>query len=349
MKSIIESQKQNPTIRSIGEQGLLKIFQQYCSDVVGDDAAPMGATLPEHQMVVTTDMLIDGVHFSDRTTSAADVGWRAAAVNLSDLAAMGAKPWGLVMSVGLPPDTEISWIEGVYQGLAECLRTYGTELVGGDTVRSPIHTFAVTAFGQVPKNQLIQRHTARVGDAIVITGLHGLSKAGLELLFQPELKEKLLSPLKIGDRLLASAELIQAIHQCHQRPLPRFDAIAILRKILKENNHLGEMPISGMDSSDGLADAIAQICRCSHVGAKIYWRSLPIHRAVRTLAGDRALDWVLYGGEDFELVLCMPFDIAEQFVWQLSGAAIIGKIVAGNQIDGITDRKEKRSDFQHFG
>ena len=348
MKSIIESQKQNQTIRSVGEQGLLKIFQQYCSDVVGDDAAPMGATLPEHQMVVTTDMLIDGVHFSDRTTSAADVGWRAAAVNLSDLAAMGAKPWGLVMSVGLPPDTEIAWIEGVYQGFAECLRTYGTELVGGDTVRSPIRTFSVTAFGQVPKNQLIQRHTARVGDAIVVTGLHGLSKAGLELLFQPELKEKLLSPLKIRDRLLAGEELIEAIHQCHQRPLPRFDAIAILRKILKENNQLGEMPISGMDSSDGLADAIAQICRCSHVGAKIYWRSLPISRAVRTLAGDRALDWVLYGGEDFELVLCMPFDIAEQFVWQLSSAAIIGKIVAGNQIDGITDRKEKRSDFQHF-
>ena len=348
MKSIIESQKQNQTIRSVGEQGLLKIFQQYCSDVVGDDAAPMGATLPEHQMVVTTDMLIDGVHFSDRTTSAADVGWRAAAVNLSDLAAMGAKPWGLVMSVGLPPDTEIAWIEGVYQGFAECLRTYGTELVGGDTVRSPIRTFSVTAFGQVPKNQLIQRHTARVGDAIVVTGLHGLSKAGLELLFQPELKEKLLSPLKIRDRLLAGEELIEAIHQCHQRPLPRFDAIAILRKILKENNQLGEMPISGMDSSDGLADAIAQICRCSHVGAKIYWRSLPISRAVRTLAGDRALDWVLYGGEDFELVVYMPFDIAEQFVWQLSGAAIIGKIVAGNQIDGITDRKEKRSDFQHF-
>jgi thiamine-monophosphate kinase len=261
---------------------------------------------------------------------------------------MGAKPWGLVMSVGLPPDTEISWIEGVYQGFAECLRTYGTELVGGDTVRSPIRTFAVTAFGQVPKNQIIQRHTAKVGDAIVITGFHGLSKAGLELLFQPELKEKLLCPLKIRDRLLAGEELIQAIHQCHQRPLPRFDAIAILHKILKQNNHLGEFPISGMDSSDGLADAIAQICRCSRVGAKIYWRSLPIHRAVRTLAGDRALDWVLYGGEDFELVLCMPFEIAEQFVWQLSSAAIIGKIVEGNQIDGITDKSEERSGFQHF-
>ena len=329
------------TIKNLGEQGLLKIFRQYCSEVVGDDAANMGETAPDHQMVVTTDMLIDGVHFSDRTTSPEDVGWRAAAVNLSDLAAMGAKPWGLVMAVGLPADTAIAWIEGVYRGFSECLRTYGTELVGGDTVRSPIRTLSVTAFGQVHKNQIISRHTARVGDAIVMTGLHGLSKAGLELLFNPELKEKLLAPLKMGDRILAGGELVQSICRYHQRPIPRFEAIAVLHKILKHQN---DFPISGMDSSDGLADAIAQICRSSQVGAKIFWRSLPIHRAVRTLAGDRALDWVLYGGEDFELVLCMPVELAKQFVNQLPSAVIIGEIIKGNQIDGL----EMRSAFQHF-
>ena len=332
------------TVRSVGEQGLLKIFRQYCSEVVGDDAAPMGATLPDRQMVVTTDMLIDGVHFSDRTTSPEDVGWRAAAVNLSDLAAMGAKPWGLVMSVGLPPDTEIAWIEGVYRGFSECLKTYGTELVGGDTVRSPIRTLAVTAFGQVPKTQVIQRHTARVGDVIVMTGLHGLSKAGLELLFNNELKEKLLAPMKIGNLILVGEDLVQAICRFHQRPMPRFDAIAILHQILNQQNHPTDFRISGMDSSDGLADAIAQICRASKVGAKIHWRSLPIHRAVRTLAGDRALDWVLYGGEDFELVLCMPLSLAEKLVNQLAGAVIIGEIIDGDRIDGL----EMRSAFQHF-
>jgi thiamine-monophosphate kinase len=331
-------------VKNLGEQGLLKIFRQYCSEVVGDDAAPMGATLPDRQMVVTTDMLVDGVHFSDRTTSPEDVGWRAAAVNLSDLAAMGAKPWGLVMSVGLPPDTEIPWIEGVYRGFNECLQTYGTELVGGDTVRSPIRTLSVTAFGQVHKNQLIQRHTAQVGDAIVMTGLHGLSKAGLELLLQKDLKAKLITPMQIGDRILLGEELLQAICRYHQRPIPRFDAIAILHELLKQQDRLGDFPISGMDSSDGLADAIVQICRASKVGAKIYWRSLPIPRPVRALAGDRALDWVLYGGEDFELVLCMPFELAAQFVNQLSSAVIIGEIVDGNRIDGL----EMRSAFQHF-
>ena len=108
-------------IKDLGEQGLLKIFRQYCSDVVGDDAAVMGATLPDRQMVVTTDMLVDGVHFSDRTTSPEDVGWRAAAVNLSDLAAMGAEPWGLLMAVGLPPETSLDWIERVYRGFRACL------------------------------------------------------------------------------------------------------------------------------------------------------------------------------------------------------------------------------------
>lgn len=336
------------TVSTLGEQGLLKIFRQYCSDVVGDDAAPMGQTKPEHQMVVTTDMLVDGVHFSDRTTSPEDVGWRAAAVNLSDLAAMGAKPWGLVMSVGLTPDTEVNWIEGVYRGFSECLRTYGTELVGGDTVRSPMRTLAVTAFGQVPKDKLIQRHTAQVGDVIVITGLHGLSKAGLELLLDQNLErnlaKKLLVPFKICDRSLSGQELVQAICRYHQRPTPRFDAIAILHEILNHDHYPQGFPISGMDSSDGLADAIAQICRASHVGAKIYWRSLPIPKIIRNLAGDQALNWVLYGGEDFELVLCMPLPLAKKLVHQLANAAIIGEIVEGNQIDGIT----MQSAFQHF-
>jgi thiamine-monophosphate kinase len=99
-----------------------------------------------------------------------------------------------------------------------------------------------------------------------------------------------------------------------------------------------------MDSSDGLADAIAQICRASNVGAKIYWDALPIPELVQILAGDRALDWVLYGGEDFELVLCMPLDLAEKLVKLLSSAVIIGEIVEGNQLDGL----DMRSAFQHY-
>ncbi|PZU93203.1 MAG: thiamine-phosphate kinase [Pseudanabaena sp.] len=334
------------TASQLGEHGLLKILQQYCSPVVGDDAAAMGSTLINHQMVVTTDMLVDEVHFSDRTTSPEDVGWRAAAVNLSDLAAMGAKPWGMVMSIGLPSNTEIDWIEGVYRGFQECLQTYGSELVGGDTVRSPIRTLSVTAFGQVPIDRLIQRHTATIGDALVITGNHGLSKAGLELLLHPEQYPNLAD----------SKDFRQELQRYHQRPTPRFDAIAILDNIyqtlIKESANLpahpSELVLSGMDSSDGLADAIAQICRASQVGVKIDWSALPISDAIKSLAGDRAFDWVLYGGEDFELVLCMPWQIATKFVQQLPTSKIIGEIIDKNSEDNQINKLEMRSTFQHF-
>ncbi|OIP79100.1 MAG: thiamine-phosphate kinase [Oscillatoriales cyanobacterium CG2_30_44_21] len=323
------------TASQLGEQGLLKILQKYCSPVVGDDAAPMGATSIDHQMVVTADMLVDEVHFSDRTTSPEDVGWRAAAVNLSDLAAMGAKPWGLVMSIGLPANTEIDWIEGVYRGFAECLHTYGTELVGGDTVRSPIRTLAVTAFGQVPLNRLIQRHTAKIGDALIITGDHGLSKAGLEILLHPQ--------------QYANCEVSHKLQRHHQRPIPRFDAIAVLDQVLENNqNPSKEFAVSGMDSSDGLADAITQICRASQVGIRLDWSALPIADAIKSLAGDRALDWLLYGGEDFELVLCMPWQVATNFVKQLPNSQIIGEVIDQNSPDNHISKLEMRSTFQHF-
>jgi thiamine-monophosphate kinase len=322
------------TIKALGEQGLIQLLRQYCSDAIGDDAAIAGMTTGDRQMVVTTDMLVDGVHFSDRTTSAEDVGWRAAAVNLSDLAAMGAEPWGLVMAVGLPADTTVAWIEGVYRGFRECLQTYGGELMGGDTVRSPIRTLSVTAFGQVANVQIIRRDRARVGDAIVITGAHGLSKAGLELLLNPDLATNL------------DPDLVQEAKCHHQRPIPRFDAIAVLQMITQEITQELVVPaIAGMDSSDGLGDAIAQICRASGVGAEIDWENLAIPPIVQNLAGDRARDWVLYGGEDFELVLFMPFEIANKFVEALPSAMIIGQAIAPNRSNLEISMA---SAFQHF-
>ncbi len=318
------------TIKELGEQGLIQLLQPYCSDAVGDDAAVMGMITADRQMVVTTDMLVDGVHFSDRSTSAEDVGWRAAAVNLSDLAAMGAEPWGLVMAVGLPADTPVAWIEGVYRGFRECLQTYGGELVGGDTVRSPVRTLSVTAFGQVNNSQITRRDRARIGDAIVITGAHGLSKAGLELLLNPDLAQNL------------DPELMQSAKLRHQRPIPRFDAIAALQKITKKSTISA---IAGMDSSDGLGDAIAQICRASGVGAKLDWDALTVPPIVKKLAGEQARDWMLYGGEDFELVLFMPLEIANKFIETLPSAMIIGQAIAP---DGQNTEISMGSAFQHF-
>jgi thiamine-monophosphate kinase len=327
-------------VKDLGEQGLLQLFRPFCSDLVGDDAAVMGA-LPEGQeLVVTTDMLIDGVHFSDATTSAEDVGWRAAAVNLSDLAAMGATPWGMTIAVGLPPIVPVDWITGVYRGFDECLRQYGSQLVGGDTVRSPHICLSVTAFGTVAKGRAIQRHTAQVGDLIVITGDHGLSKAGLEFLLHPELAEKLANYPQ-QDRIIGS------LRRSHQRPTPRLDVPPLIWEIIDAQLESPEFKITGMDSSDGLADAITQICQASGVGAQLNWSEIAIAEVIHTIAGDKAMDWVLYGGEDFELVLCLPPFVARALVERLPEAAIIGEIISGDSGDRIAGLR-MQSTFQHF-
>jgi thiamine-monophosphate kinase len=325
------------TIRDLGEQGLLQKLQRFCpSDLVGDDAAILKIE-PGYSLVVTTDMLVDRVHFSDRTTAPEDVGWRAAAANLSDLAAMGASPIGLTVALGLPGDLAISWVEALYQGLDDCLQRYQTSIVGGDICRSSVITVSITAFGRVLPQKAIRRSIARVGDAIVITGFHGCSRAGLELLLHPESGQQL-------DELDR-----KALIESHQRPKPRLDILQNLC-ILKH-------AIAGMDSSDGLADAIVQICRCSGVGARVDRDAIPISPALgRFVSSEKALEYALYGGEDFELVLCLPYSSARALVEQLGeGSAIVGEITSGSTVE-LIDKKGKilsrslalSEGFQHF-
>ncbi|WP_341525172.1 thiamine-phosphate kinase [Nostoc sp. UHCC 0302] len=339
----MNSESSSLQVKDIGEQGLLEKLQHFCPpEIIGDDAAVL-VSAPEQSLVVTTDLLIDGVHFSDITTSPEDAGWRAAAANLSDLAAMGASPLGITVGLGLPGEIMVSWVERLYQGMTECLQQYNTPIVGGDIVRSPITTIAITAFGQVHPHQIIRRSAAVVGDAIVVTGVHGASRAGLELLLHPELGQSLNDKEK--------TLLIKA----HQRPKPRLDVLPILWKIL--NSHSLPFPIAGMDSSDGLADAVLQICRASSVGAVLERSQIPLPMAFeRWLPQEQALEYALYGGEDFELVLCLPQESAHDLVQQLGqGAAIIGRITPGLTVV-LHDEQEKFPDqvlhlsqgFQHF-
>ncbi|MBD0389270.1 MAG: thiamine-phosphate kinase [Nostoc sp. C3-bin3] len=338
MNSELSSQQ----VQEIGEQGLLERLQRFCPpEIIGDDAAVL-VTAPEQSLVVTTDVLIDGVHFSDITTSPEDAGWRAAAANLSDLAAMGASPLGITVGLGLPGEVRVSWVERLYQGMTECLQKYNTSIVGGDVVRSPVTTLAITAFGQVKPSQIIRRSTAVVGDAIVATGVHGASRAGLELLLHAELGQN----LKDTERT--------ALILAHQRPQPRLDVLPILWKILASPC---PMPIAGMDSSDGLADAIIQICRASGVGAVLERREIPVPKTFNHwLTQEQALEYALYGGEDFELVLCLPQKSALALVKHLSqGAAIVGNITSGSTVL-LHDEQKKFPDqvlslsqgFQHF-
>ncbi|MBD2460703.1 thiamine-phosphate kinase [Oscillatoria sp. FACHB-1407] len=336
------SDKADLRLSDLGEQGLLQRLQSFCPpEFVGDDAALLTVP-PGRSLVVTTDVLVDGVHFSDRTTSAIDVGWRAAAANLSDLAAMGATPLGITVGLSLPKDCAIGWIEELYQGLVACLQPYATPIIGGDICRSNVITVSITALGHVDPAQVIRRSDAQPGDAILVTGVHGASRAGLELLLHPEQGEGLSS----GER----ATLTQA----HQRPIPRLDVIPLLHAAFENTV---PFRVGGMDSSDGLADAVLQICRASGVGAQLERNQIPVPTEVQScLTAEQAIAWALYGGEDFELVLCLPEAIAQALQAKLgSSAAIIGTITQNPQVvlhdsSGLYSDEVLSLDrgFQHF-
>lgn len=325
------------TVAELGEQQLLQRLYRFCHpQIVGDDGALL-TPAPGHLLVVTTDMLVEGVHFSDRTTSPADIGWRSAAANLSDLAAMGATPLGLTLGLGLPPGTSVTWLESVYTGITDCLHPYQTAIIGGDLCQAALTTLCITAVGQLLPHQQILRSTAQAGDAIVITGVHGLARAGLESLLNPNWDQDLDPATRLAYR------------QAHQRPRPRLDVLPYLHQLGPHTR------VTGMDSSDGLADAVLQICRASQIGALLDSHLLPLAALDQGgISPAQQLAWALYGGEDFELVLCLPSSPAQRLVAALGGgAAIVGQTTATLEVE-VMDHQGHRhpldmhQGFQHF-
>ncbi len=323
-------------IKDIGEQGLLKKLQCFCPhDIIGDDGAVLSID-PRQQLVVTTDVLVDGVHFSDLTTPADSVGWRAIAANLSDLAAMGASPVSVTVGLGLPGKLSVDWVVQMYQGMSRLLAQHNTPIIGGDICRSPVTTVSITALGQAYPHHIIKRSTAQPGDMIVTTGYHGLSRAGLELLLNPNVQAR-----------ITPAVSNRFIH-AHQHPNPRLDVLPHLWEIMETQ------PITGMDSSDGLGDAVMQICAMSGVGAQIHLSRLPcVSMISQWFNFEQALNWVLYGGEDFELVLCLAEEKAKKLVTTLGKEAkIIGTIVEEKSVMLIDGKQQQalsiEQGFQHF-
>jgi thiamine-monophosphate kinase len=254
------------------------------------------------------------------------------------LAAMGATPLGITVGLGLPGEMAIAALEDLYQGMVDCLSQFrflsgSIPIVGGDVCRSPVLSVNITAFGQVVPEQAIRRSQAQLGDVIVVTGIHGAARAGLELLLQPELG----TDLDEWER--------RSLQRLHQRPVPRLDVI----------EQLPPGRIAGMDSSDGLADAVWQICRASGVGGEIFGDRVLLSEVVCDWLGrPQALEWALYGGEDFELVLCLPESEAVRLLERVEGA-IVGRIVAGEGVvlkQSAGEAGEALSlerGFQHFG
>ena len=304
-------------LRDLGEWELLRRLAAFAPPgQFADDAALLSAG-GDHPLVVNTDVLVEQVHFSDATMPPQALGWRAAAANLSDLAAMGCTSVaGLTVGLVAPGHTAWAWVEGVYLGLAEALQRYGGVLLGGDCSSGSERLLAITALGRLgPEGGPIRRGDGRPGDVLVSTGPHGLSRLGLALLLG-ELPGETLAQLSSG--------LQQRAISAHQRPQPRLDAVAALQR---SRPAAKPWRVCGTDSSDGLAAALAAIAAASGCAAVLERAALPLDPELARLeTGER---WCLSGGEDFELILALEPRWAEALVEALPGASRIGALVAG--------------------
>jgi len=301
---------------------------------IGDDASLLRLP-PDTQLVTTIDALIEEVHFRRDWSRPEDLGWKALAVNVSDLGAMGAWPLAALISVALPPDLPVRWIDRLYQGLGECAKQYGCPLVGGDTVRSPKHlALSVTALGSVPIGKAVRRAGARVGDVLCVTGVLGESGAGLELL----------------QRYTSRKKKFASLYQGHLRPQPPVAAGATLAE--------AGLPTAMMDLSDGLGSDLRHLTRASGVGANIEVARLPISDTTRQAAKELGVDpvrWALFGGEDYQLLFTVSRDRFVEVAPILAPlgvtATIIGEIIQrGLKLrppDGTTQDLRPEG-FHHF-
>lgn len=300
-------------------------FQRHAaaSDLVlgiGDDGAVLRPRVG-CDLVVVTDTLVAGHHFPDNF-AAADIGWRAMAVNLSDLAAMGAEPRFAFLNLTLP-DPDADWLAAFAQGFFALAERHNVILAGGDTTQGPL-SITVTLLGEVPHGAALLRSGARPGDLVCVSGTLGDAAAGLEILLQ-------------------DADSEQPLVQRFRRPAPR---VALGRQ-------LADKASAAIDVSDGLVADLGHILAASGVGARIALAQLPVSPALEEYS-DQARDLALTGGDDYELCFCIP----RNAVKELSAGSeeceitVIGEIVEGDELvivhpDGSRYHPARRS-WQHF-
>ncbi|BDH46838.1 thiamine-monophosphate kinase [Salmonella enterica subsp. enterica serovar Choleraesuis] len=246
---------------------------------IGDDCALM--TPPEkRQLAISVDTLVAGTHFL-ADIDPADLGYKSLAVNLSDLAAMGADPAWLTLALTLP-EVDEPWLQRFSDSLFEALGYYDMQLIGGDTTRGPL-SLTLGIHGWVPQGKALKRSGAKPGDGIYVTGSLGDSAAGLAIL---------LNQLAVNDK-----QVQHYLAQRHLRPTPR----------VLQGQALRGLASSAIDLSDGLASDLGHILAASGVGARIELETLPLSDALRSCtSSEQAIRWALTGGEDYELCFTVP-------------------------------------------
>lgn len=292
---------------------------------VGDDAAllrpPAGL-----ELALAADTVVEGVHFP-AGLDAADLGHRVLAVNLSDMAAMGAEPAWALLTLTLPR-AEHDWLRGFANGLHELARQHGTALVGGDTTSGPLAaTVAIAGF--VPPGQALRRAGARAGDEVWVSGTPGDASAGLAI---------------ITGTLEAPDSVAGPLAQRFLRPAPRVSLGLVLRGVAS----------ACIDVSDGLLGDLGKLCRASGVAAEVDSTCLPRSEALRAATDPAtARRFALGGGDDYELLFTLPPGTDTAQLTRGAGVRLtrIGTIVAGDgvSVDGLSPEREPGHGFDHFG
>jgi thiamine-monophosphate kinase len=337
---------QTNTIRDLGEFGLIERVAQLLPAAsegvvvgVGDDVAVL-RTDGEDYLLATCDIQVEGVHFLRDAIGPYRLGRKAAAINLSDIAAMGGVPTYMLVSLGMPPQTEVSFIDELYRGLRHEMSAADADIVGGNMASLPDRFMIdILLLGRVEPSHLLLRSGARAGDQVCVTGVLGDSAAGLALLRSPQAQ--------------VAEETREQLLAAHLTPRPR---------LLEGRTLAATGAVSAaLDVSDGTLGDVGHICERSHVGVELWAERLPISEAARSAAratGADVLDFALRGGEDYELLFTVPQPRVGEVmrsVWAATGTpvTVIGQILppsAGIQVvlpDG-TRAPEGKGGWDHF-
>ncbi|MGA9162595.1 MAG: thiamine-phosphate kinase [Actinomycetota bacterium] len=306
---------------------------------LGDDAAVVEPGTG--QLVLSTDLLAEGVHFERGAISARDLGAKAITVNVSDIAAMAASPRYALVAMAVPPDVEVAWVMELYGGMRDACAQYAVALVGGDTNRADLVVLSVAMVGEVAPGRAVGRSGAHVGDRIVVTGSLGAAAGGLAL-------SRLPAP-RAADAL--SQPWGRALIEALERPVARVGEARVLARA---------GATSMMDLSDGLSRDLSRLCDASGVGARLDLGAVPVSEPLAGGAvqlGVDARDLALAGGEDYELLATMPAagvgdartELRDGFGVDLSeiGEVTDGPGVVGIDEDGRPAALEPRG-WDHF-
>ena len=286
------------SLKEIGEFGFIKKISRGCLirpdgivKAIGDDAAAFRSD-PEQLSLITTDLLVERIHFLREAISGFDLGYKALAVNLSDIAAMGGTAREAFISIAIPDDCQLDYLDNIYDGIRSLAAEYDVNVLGGDTTRSKIDLIInIVIMGVVTEVELLCRDAARPADVIFSTGFLGDSKAGLHLIL---------------NQIAADSEGLKSLLQAHNLPRPHLEEGRFLA--CQTGVH------AAIDTSDGLSSDLGHITQESKVGACLYADKIPISQNLKDFCARfdvDPVDYALSGGEDYTLLCTVAPDRAE--------------------------------------